>query len=420
MNSLIIDNLGKRYELEAQAETPPKNMRERLARWRDLALMRRTKPGKREFWALRNASLEVEPGTILGIIGPNGAGKSTLLKILARVTVPTEGRVTGQGRVVSLLELGGGFNPEASARENILMNAALHGVSKAEALAQMNAILEWAELTEFADNPIRHYSSGMSVRLAFSVAINMNPQILLADEILAVGDLAFQERCLQTVIDSGRRGLIVLFVSHDMEAISRVCNRVAWLHKGQIHKVGDPEEVVADYEEAVWAHVDAGRFERGRRSSRFAAIRGAKLLSASGREIGAAPIAEDVFISIEVETLKAVSLKAAVDLHARNQLLFRSVDSEWRELSRPGIYQCRVRIPANLLAEVGYNTTVSVTTVREGQLREYRLIAYDALSFTAFRTEPQTPLPGWKKLSKEGLIAPTLDWTVEECSVVAG
>ncbi|MEQ1898019.1 MAG: polysaccharide ABC transporter ATP-binding protein [Vicinamibacterales bacterium] len=420
MKPLIIENLGKRYELEPQAETPPKTMRERVARWRDQLLMRYEKPGKREFWALKDLSLTVEPGTILGVIGANGAGKSTLLKVLARVTVPTEGRVVGQGRVVSLLELGGGFNPEVSARENILMNAALHGIPQAEVLAQMDEILSWAELQEFADNPVRHYSSGMSVRLAFSVAINMNPQILLADEVLAVGDLAFQERCLQKVTDSGSRGLIVLFVSHDMEAITRVCNRVVWLHKGQVQRVGDPEEVVADYEEAVWARMDAGRFERGRRSSRFAAISGAKLLSAQGREIGAAPIAEDVLISIEVDVYKAVSVRAAVDLHARNQLLFRSVDPEWRQLSKPGLYEFRMRIPANLLADVAYTVNVSVTTLREGQAREYRLIAYGALTFSAFSAEQQAPLPGWKKLSQVGLIAPAMDWSVEERSLVAG
>jgi lipopolysaccharide transport system ATP-binding protein len=420
MNPLTIESLGKRYELVPKAEPPPKTMQERVVRVRDQLLRRREKLAKKEFWALKDVALTVEAGTILGIIGANGAGKSTLLKILARVTAPTEGRALGQGRVVSLLELGGGFNEDASARENILMNAALHGIPEAEVLAQMDEILDWAEVREFADNPVRHYSSGMTVRLAFSVAINMNPQILLADEVLAVGDMAFQERCLEKVIDSGKRGLIVLFVSHDMEAIARVCNRVLWLHKGQVQQIGDPDDVVSEYEEAVWAHVDANRFERGRRSSRFAAIIGAKLLSATGREIGAAPIAEDVFISIEIEIYKSVSAKAGIDIHARKQLLFRSVAPEWRQLGKPGLYEFRVRIPADFLADVAYEVTVSVATLREGQEREYRLIAYSALSFSAFSAAQQVPLPGWKKLSQVGLIAPTLDWSVEERSLVAG
>ncbi|MBM3777156.1 MAG: ATP-binding cassette domain-containing protein [Acidimicrobiia bacterium] len=414
MHPLILDNLGKRYDVEAAAESPPGTFRERLARWRDLLLFRRgLRPAKKEFWAVRNVSLTVEPGTILGIIGPNGAGKTTLLKILARVTPPTEGRATGHGRVVSLLEMNAGFNPESSARENILMNAALHGISKAEALARTRDILEWAELEEFADQPLKHYSSGMAVRLGFSVAINMNPQVLLADEVLAVGDMAFQERCMQAVIESGKRGLIVLFVSHDMEAIERVCNRVLWLHKGQVQKVGSPDEVVADYEDAVWAHFDAGAFERGRRSSRFAAIRGAKLLSSAGREIGAANVTEDVFIAIEIEAFKAVAVRGAVDLNARNQLVFRCEDADFRRVTA-GFYQVRLRIPANLLSDISYTATVSVTTLREGQTREYRLIAYNALTFMAFHPEREARVAVKGKLGKTGLMAPKLEWSIEE------
>src|SRR5207244_12740531 len=170
-------------------------------------------------------------GTILGIIGPNGAGKSTLLKIIARVTRPTEGRVIGRGRVVSLLELGAGFNPDFSARENILMNGAMHGIPRREVLERMDEIVQFAAVEDFLDNPLKHYSSGMYLRLAFSVAINMQPDILLADEILAVGDIAFQERCLERVAEEAQRGLTVLFVSHDLSALARLCDRIVWLVK---------------------------------------------------------------------------------------------------------------------------------------------------------------------------------------------
>ena len=217
---------------------------------RRLSLPGRVTQGK-DLWALRHVSFAIPRSTILGVIGANGAGKSTLLKIIARVTRPTEGRVAGVGRVVSLLELGAGFNPDFSAQDNIMMNAAMHGISRREVLDRMADIIRFAELDEFLDNPLRQYSSGMYLRLAFSVAINMQPDILLADEILAVGDIAFQERCLQRVAEESERGLTVLFVSHDMSAVSRLCHRVIWLDKGEMVQDGDPEAVIAEYEEAA-------------------------------------------------------------------------------------------------------------------------------------------------------------------------
>ena len=364
-----------------------------------------------------DVSFDLEPGTILGIIGANGAGKSTLLKILARVSLPTEGLVTGNGRVVSLLELGAGFDPDLAARENVIMNAAMHGIPKTEALARLPDILAWAELDQFSPVPLKHYSSGMYLRLAFSVAINMGPRILLADEILAVGDMAFQERCLQKVEESGQQGLTVLFVSHDMEAITRVCNRVLWLHKGAVLRLGDPEEVVAEYQDAVWSDIDPSRFERGRQSSRFAAIRGVKLLSASGKEIGAAPTDEDVYLAIAFEAFKTVSVKGAIDLHAKKQLLFRTADTEFRSIRSPGLYELRVRIPAHLLTDISYQVTASLTTRREGQERQYRLVAYDALSFMAYNaSETTSSVKG--RAPKTGLLAPRFEWVVEEHHVV--
>lgn len=416
MPSLRAENLSKRYYLsagESPEEAAPSGGGWRLPSW---LRMGGGRGGRQEFWALKDVSFEVEPGTILGIVGANGAGKSTLLKILARVSPPTSGHVQGFGRVVSLLELGAGFDPDLNARENVLMNAAMHGVSRGEALSRLPEILEFAELHDFSGAPLRHYSSGMYLRLAFSVAINMQPRILLADEILAVGDMAFQERCLQKVEECGREGLTVLFVSHDMEAISRVCNRALWLHKGELHSLGDPEDVIGEYQESTWTGDDASRNERGRGSSRFASIRGVKLLSATGREIGAAPVDADVYIAILFEAHKSVSVKGGIDLHARRQLLFRAEGSEFHFV-RPGQFELRVRIPARLLAEVSYQVTASLTTLREGQERQYRLVSYDALSFMAFN--PEQTLAGQKgRPPKTGLLAPQLEWTVEEYHAV--
>ena len=415
MKSLQVENLGKRYYLPGAASETPESghWSNRLRFWKS------SKPAEQEFWALRDVSFSVAPGTILGIIGPNGAGKSTLLKILAKVTAPTSGHVAGSGRVVSLLELGAGFDPALGARDNVIMNAAMHGIRKSEVVARLPQIMEFAELDQFSTTPLKHYSSGMYLRLAFSVAVNMEPQILLADEILAVGDLAFQERCLQKVEESGRDGLIVLFVSHDMEALARVSNRVLWLHKGQVRQIGDPDEVIGDYQDAVWADDDASRFERGRSGSRFAAIRGVKLLSSAGKEIGAAPTDEDVLVAIIFDAFKAVSVKGAIDVHARKQLIFRATDPEFRPIGGAGLYEARARIPAGLLTDISYQITASLTTSREGQARAYRLVAYNALTFMAYhRAETTVPVKG--RAPKTGLLAPRLNWSLEEHNAVVG
>jgi len=421
---LIVERLGKRYRLDrapvTEATDTGGGFRGALRRAGNWFRGRPDEdPALRDFWALRNVSFDVEPGTILGVIGPNGAGKSTLLKILARVTPPTEGRVRGRGRVVSLLELGAGFNADLTARENVIMNAAMHGMPKHEVMERMPDILAFAEIDQFLDQPVKNFSSGMNLRLAFSVAINMNPQILLADEILAVGDLGFQERCLQKVEESGRNGLIVLFVSHDMDAIIRVCNRVLWLNKGTPARLGEPEDIVAEYQSSVWANSEATRYERGRQESRFAAIRGVKLLSAAGREIGAAATTEDVFVRIDLEAFKRVYVKGGLDLFAKNQLVFRALGTEWLDLPEPGHFSLLARIPGHLLADITYSVNVSVTTLRDGQERQYTLVVYNALSFMAYNTETEGAVSAKGKLNRTGLIAPRLDWQVEAAHVRA-
>ena len=247
--SLVVEDLGKKYFLASKRveETARKTLNLGFARVPipKLSLPGRVTQGK-DLWALRHVSFAIPRSTILGVIGPNGAGKSTLLKVIARVTRPTEGRVAGIGRVVSLLELGAGFHPDFSAQDNIMMNAAMHGISRREVLDRMPDIIRFAELDEFLDNPLRQYSSGMYLRLAFSVAINMQPDILLADEILAVGDIAFQERCLQRVAEESERGLTVLLIEHDMRVVKGVSDRVVALDYGRKIAEGTYDEVAND------------------------------------------------------------------------------------------------------------------------------------------------------------------------------
>ncbi|MDD5225061.1 MAG: ABC transporter ATP-binding protein [bacterium] len=200
-------------------------------------------------WALKNLSLEVNEGEVLGIIGRNGAGKTTLLKILSRITEPTSGEVEIHGRLASLLEVGTGFHPELTGRENIFLNGAILGMHRKEIKEKFGEIIRFAEIEKFIDTPIKHYSSGMYVRLAFAVAAHLEPEILLVDEVLAVGDIAFQEKCLGKMQGIAKGGRTVLFISHNMGAIRSLCQNAIWLDNGQIVKKGPANEVVRDYEE---------------------------------------------------------------------------------------------------------------------------------------------------------------------------
>src|SRR5881394_1065028 len=194
--------------------------------------------GDDEVWALQGVSFEVKQGKILGIIGRNGAGKSTLLKILSRVTAPTKGEVRIKGRIASLLEVGTGFHPELTGRENIFLNGAILGMTKAEIRTKLDEIVAFAEIEKFLDTPVKRYSSGMYVRLAFSVAAHLEPEILIVDEVLAVGDASFQSKCLGKMEGVAHEGRTVLFVSHNMAAITQFCRHAVWINGGRIRRIG--------------------------------------------------------------------------------------------------------------------------------------------------------------------------------------
>jgi ABC-2 type transport system ATP-binding protein len=201
----------------------------------------------REFWALRDINLDVYPGEAIGLIGPNGAGKSTLLKLVARVLRPTIGKVIVRGHVAPLLELGAGFHPELTGRENIYLNGALLGFSQKEMDKKFKRIVDFSELWDFIDAPMRTYSSGMWARLGFAVATDVNPDILIIDEILSVGDESFQRKSAQRMQEFRDQGATILLVSHDMEIVEQMCHRVAWLNHGQLIELGDPNMVVDAY-----------------------------------------------------------------------------------------------------------------------------------------------------------------------------
>lgn len=263
-----VENLSKQYKLGVRS-APYTTLREtvsKLVRSPFEMVSRETFNEKNSFWALRNVNFEVAPGEVVGIIGRNGAGKSTLLKILAQVTEPTAGRIELYGHTNSLLEVGTGFHPELTGRENIYVNGAILGLKNNEIKRLFDEIVEFAEVEKFLDTAIKHYSSGMYMRLAFSVAAHLNPDILIIDEVLSVGDAQFQKKCLGKVQDVAQAGRTVLFVSHNMAAVENLCARGVVLEKGEVIFTGEKSEAISHYMESVSKNLDGDLQNRTDRS----------------------------------------------------------------------------------------------------------------------------------------------------------
>jgi lipopolysaccharide transport system ATP-binding protein len=226
---------------------------------------------KEVFWALKNINLEVKAGEVIGIIGPNGAGKSTLLKILSRITPPTEGEAVIRGKLASLLEVGTGFHAELTGRENIFLNGSILGMTRREIAEKFDDIVAFAGIEKFLDTPVKHYSSGMYVRLAFAVAAHLDPDILIVDEVLAVGDLRFRQKCMEKMGEIKNSGKTIIFVSHDLSSIRALCSRVVLLSQGEITHVGETEKIIKIYEQGVFAGAKAltGIADRGKVPHRY-------------------------------------------------------------------------------------------------------------------------------------------------------
>jgi len=260
--AIHVESLGKRYRIGERQ--PYFTLRDLLADLLRGTAVRTPKAKRKQIWALRDVSFEVQEGEVVGLIGRNGAGKTTLLKVLSRVTAPTAGWAEIRGRVGSLLEVGTGFHPELTGRENVYLNGAILGMGKREIERKFDEIVAFGEVADFIDTPIRHYSTGMQMRLAFAVAAYFEPEILLVDEVLAVGDLAFQKKCLGKMGEVAQAGRTIVFISHQMNQIRRLCQRVIWVDGGRIRADGPVGEVVAAYESAVAGVTADARHESGK------------------------------------------------------------------------------------------------------------------------------------------------------------
>lgn len=287
--AIVVEGVSKRFRMYRERNQSLK-----------AAIMRGRRASFEEFWALKDVSFEIPKGSTFGLIGENGSGKSTLLKCIARILVPNHGRIVTTGSLAALLELGSGFHPELSGRENVYLNASILGMSKSQITDKFDEIVDFAGIHEFIDQPVKNYSSGMYVRLGFSVAINVDPDILLVDEVLAVGDANFQEKCMEKFADLRRSGKTVVIVSHAMGSLRNLCDEAAWLKHGELVEVGDTNDIVETYIET--GHVkrvvdtDAGPVQGDRSGTGEVVLTAVELLDAKGQPTNTVHSADEVVL----------------------------------------------------------------------------------------------------------------------------
>ncbi len=321
-----------------------------------------------EFWALNDVSFEVKQGERVGIIGRNGAGKSTLLKVLSRIVTPTKGRITIDGRVASLLEVGTGFHPELSGRENIYLNGSILGMSKSEIKNKFDEIVAFSEVEKFLDTPVKRYSSGMYVRLAFAVAAHLDPEILIVDEVLAVGDAEFQKKCLGKMKDVSSEGRTVLFVSHNMAAVRNLCDKAILLNKGTVHMQGSVDVVMDEYLNSKDAGRLSGVYSAINKNESDVKLLKAEMFDSMGNTQDQFEITENITIKFTILCARKVPNLYAYIAVKNNQedLLIESDTMDFLpnifDLMKEGVNEYEVKINANVLAVGDYLLYLSLAS----------------------------------------------------------
>ena len=372
-------------------------------------------------WALKDVSFEVMHGEVTGIIGRNGSGKSTLLKILSRITEPTEGSAEIHGRVGSLLEVGTGFHPELSGRENIYLNAAILGMKKTEINEKFKDILAFSEVERFIDTPVKHYSSGMFVRLAFAVAAHLDPEILFVDEVLAVGDAAFQKKCLGKMEEVGKQGRTIMLVSHNMAMVASLCRNCIFLDDGRLMRYGPSSHVVQEYS-ADGAQVlgkSDYRNDHRKPGDDTARLLMARVTNERGEVITKTFIDEGVIIEMEYEVLVR-GARVTPNFHvigAGGIYAFVTsdavIDRDARLKMEPGVYRARCKIPGNLLNDGVYFVGFALSTMETSKVHFYEkdllnLNVVDPIEGIVTRGNYFGPMPG--------VVRPVLAWESERLS----
>lgn len=418
MSSVIrVEDVSKRYRLGVIGR---RTLRDDIRRWSDRA---RKRDGWSEdearrgdlIWALRDVTFDVGEGEIVGIVGSNGAGKSTLLKILSRITAPTSGVVKLKGKVGSLLEVGTGFHPELTGRENIFLNGAILGMRSSETESKYEEIVEFSGVEKFIDTPVKRYSSGMRVRLAFAVAAHLEPEILLVDEVLAVGDAAFQKRCIGKMGEVTRLGRTVLFVSHDMSAISALCQRVILLDQGRIVADGETEPTI----DAYLAGLNPGGAEFGQvlftpvgvNDGQAVALHAIRTMDTNGRMRGDFRSGETIVVQFELTRFEPIEyLRIGFDLVSpRGAVVFRTFHNDLMEILRedpPGeVERLQAIIPAGILNAGVYQIRPSLRRQRRGS----DTILQDVPG-PSVHVMLQIPNSDYTASERAGVVAPMIQW----------
>jgi lipopolysaccharide transport system ATP-binding protein len=426
MGDLVIrvDNLGKQYRIGALQEGY-KTLRETLVstatapvHWARRVIRHQPAPAKQTIWALKDVNFEVHQGEVLGIIGRNGAGKSTLLKVLSRITEPTEGRVRLAGRIGSLLEVGTGFHPELTGRENIFLNGAILGMRNAEINKRFDEIVAFSEIAKFIDTPVKHYSSGMFLRLAFAVAAHLNPEVLLVDEVLAVGDDRFQKKCIGKMESVGKEGRTVLFVSHNMTAIHRLCQRVILLEEGRIAADGDTSEVISQYLNADRSAADCKEWGSPLQApgDETARLKRVRLLDRSGRQRANFEIREPVNVEVEYWAFDTkFPFLPIILIHNDDGICVlesaANHDPAYVDKKRhKGIYRSVCRIPGDFLNEGMFSIDVLLRVLVP---RRYFVRESNLLSFRVEDSGSGQSVKGEYPRAWSGVVAPILAWETD-------
>jgi lipopolysaccharide transport system ATP-binding protein len=419
-SAITVEGIAKRYRI-GELHGTYGTLRDSLAAAGHRLVRRDHHSHDEEIWALRDVSFDLEEGGVLGVIGRNGAGKSTLLKILTRITTPTRGRATIQGRVGSLLEVGTGFHPELTGRENVFLNGSVLGMKQREIVQKFPEIVEFAgaEVEHFIDTPVKRYSSGMSVRLAFAVAAHLEPEILLIDEVLAVGDAEFQRRCLGRMEDFSSSGRTVIFVSHQMQAVSQLCERAIWLDKGEILLDGPGPDVVARYLQSGFGAGSSREWPELATApgDDLVRLRSVRVVDEDGELAQAVDVRHAAGVEIGFTVLRLglpVFPKIKV-FDARGNVAFNAMDtsSRWHEPSPPGEYVATAWIPGNLLNEGLVTVQVSICSLGSNKLEPHAGLN-DAVAFHVQDPGEGDSARGLFSGQWQGVVRPMLDWTCDE------
>lgn len=358
--------------------------------------------------ALDNVSFAVQQGDTLGIIGRNGAGKSTLLKILSRVTAPTSGRLKVKGRIGSLLEVGTGFHPELTGRENVYLNGAILGMKKIEVARKFDEIVDFSGIGHFIDTPVKRYSSGMYVRLAFAVAANLEPEILIVDEVLAVGDVEFQKKCLGKMGDVAGGGRTVLFVSHNMAAITSMCSKVLYLKHGQVVATGNTRDVVGHYlNESGAPRLFDLALEKSDVGDQFVQLLHVRFIDQTLNTVDHLAVDKSFGIEITFDVLLLDAHRPSPNIFIRTRTeerVFLSIETQTSKISKAGVYQSIVWIPDNLLNNETYILTVGISTLNPLKIHCTKDILFEVEDNLTALTR------GDFKQRMQGVVRPLLTW----------